>query len=54
MNGSKVLNLITNVITYSYRGLFSTIYFIFRKKDKIAEMFAIDNDNQINMNANNE
>ena len=53
MSGNKVISSISNLITYSYRGLFSTIYFIFGKKQKIAEMFAIDSDNQINMNSNN-
>ena len=48
----KFFNSIKNLITYSYRGLYSTVCFIFRRKGKIEEMFAIDNENQINMNAN--
>ncbi len=41
-----------NILTYAYRGLFSIIYFIFGKKKKIREMFAIDDDNAINLNSN--
>ena len=52
MDGNKVINSMKNLITYSYRGLYATICFIFRRKGKIDEMFAIDSDNQINMNAN--
>ena len=52
MNGAKVLNFFRNSIIYSYRGLFSTIYFIFGKKKKIDEMFSIDNDDQVNMDPN--
>ncbi len=52
MTGKKVLNFITSTIKYSYRGLFSTIYFIFRKKNKIDEMFELDTENQVNMNVN--
>lgn len=52
MNGNKIIKSIKNLITYSYRGFYATICFIFRRKGKIDEMFAIDNDNQINMNAN--
>ena len=52
MDGIKFFKSISNVITYSYRGLYSTICFILFKKNKIAEMFALDNENQVNMNAN--
>ncbi len=52
MKGNKVLGLITNTIKYSYRGLFSTLYFLFGKKTKIEEMFTLDTENQVNMNAN--
>lgn len=52
MDGIKVLKSFTKLITYSYRGFYSTICFIFFKKNKIAEMFAIDSENQINMNTN--
>ena len=52
MNGTKILSFFKNSIIYSYRGLFSTIYFIFRKKNKIEEMFALDNENQVNMDSN--
>ena len=52
MDGNKVINSMKNLITYSYRGLYATICFIFRRKNKIDEMFAIDSDNQINMNSN--
>jgi len=52
MNGAKVLNFFRNTIIYSYRGFFSTIYFIFGKKKKIEEMFSIDNDDQVNMDPN--
>ena len=41
-----------NIITYAYRGLFSTIYFLLGKNKKIAEMFALD-DESINMDVNN-
>ena len=40
-----------NILTYAYRGLFSTIYFIFGKRKKISEMLAIDDD-AINMDMN--
>lgn len=46
-------NIVTDLITYAYRGLFSTIYFILRKKDKINEMFLLDKDEQINLDTNN-
>ncbi len=52
MDGTKVLKSITKVITYSYRGLYSTICFIFFSKNKIGEMFEVDNENQVNMNTN--
>ena len=52
MKDIGVLTFFTNIIKYSYRGLFSTIYFIFRKKNKIEEMFELDNENQVNMDAN--
>ena len=52
MKGNKILEPISNLITYSYRGLYSTICFILMKKNKIAEMFALDTENQVNMNAN--
>lgn len=53
MSGTKVLNFFKNSIVYSYRGLFATIYFIFRKTKKIDEMFALDDENQVNMDSNN-
>lgn len=53
MSGTKVLNFLKNSIVYSYRGLFATIYFIFRKTKKIDEMFALDDENQVNMDSNN-
>ena len=53
MSGSNVINFVKNAIIYSYRGLFATIYFIFRKTKKIDEMFELDNENQVNMDANN-
>ena len=46
-------NIITNTITYAYRGLFSVIYFIFGKKNKINEMIMLDNSEQINLDTNN-
>ena len=52
MSGSKLLMHLKNIITYFYRGLFSTIYFIFRKTKKIDEMFELDTEGQINMNPN--
>ena len=52
MSGNKIGRTINNVITYFYRGLFATIYFIFRKPKKIDEMFELDTEGQINMNPN--
>lgn len=52
MENNKVLSSINKIITYSYRGLYATICFILFKKKKITEMFAIDNENQVNMNTN--
>ena len=52
MDGTKILKSFSKIITYSYRGLYSTICFIFFKKNKIAEMFEVDNENQVNMDAN--
>ena len=42
-----------NIITYAYRGLFSFIYFIIGKKNKISEMFYKDDDERINLDTNN-
>lgn len=42
-----------NIITYAYRGLFSIIYFILGKKEKIALMLTYDDENRINMDTNN-
>ncbi len=42
-----------NIITYAYRGFFSCIYFLIGKKDKIAAMFKIDDENAVNMDVNN-
>ena len=52
MENNKIINSLKNLITYSYRGFYATMCFIFRRKGKIDEMFAIDSDNQINMNSN--
>lgn len=41
-----------NIITYAYRGFFAFLYFIVGKKKKISEMFTIDDENAINMDAN--
>ena len=46
-------NLLTKTIVYAYRGLFSMIYFVFGKKDKISEMFILDNSDGINLDTNN-
>ena len=46
-----IIRAITKTIIYAYRGLFSTIYFIIGKKNKINEMFALD-DNSINLDTN--
>lgn len=46
-------NVLTNLITYAYRGLFSIIYFVFGKKEKINEMFLLDKEEQINLDTNN-
>ena len=43
----------SNIIIYAYRGLFSIIYFLIGKKNKIKEMFIIDGENSINMDVNN-
>lgn len=45
-------NFFTNLITYAYKGLFATIYFLFGKKNKIKEMFVLDDTNSINMDTN--
>ena len=50
MEGNKVFGSFNKLITYSYRGLYATICFILFKKNKIAEMFALDTENQVNMN----
>lgn len=42
-------NILTKTIVYAYRGLFAMIYFIFGKKDKINEMFILDNSNGISL-----
>ena len=49
---NKVVGSLSKLITYSYRGLYATICFILRRKGKLDEMFAIDDDNQINMDSN--
>ncbi len=41
-----------NIITYAYRGFFSFIYLIIGKRKKIQDMFIIDDENAINMDAN--
>ncbi len=41
-----------NIITYAYRGFFSFIYLIIGKRKKINDMFIIDDENAINMDAN--
>ena len=41
-----------NIITYAYRGFFAFIYLIIGKRKKIREMFIIDDENAINMDAN--
>ena len=45
-------NIIANMVTYAYRGLFSVIYFIFGKKNKINEMIKLDNSDQFNLETN--
>ena len=45
-------NILTKTIVYAYRGLFAIIYFIFGKKDKINEMFILDNSNGISLETN--
>ena len=52
MGNIGAINFIKKTITYSYRGLFSIIYFIIGKRNKIDEMISIDNDNQVNLNVN--
>ena len=46
-------NFVGNLITYAYRGLFSVIYFVFGKKEKINEMFLLDKEEMINLDTNN-
>ena len=41
-----------NIITYAYRGFFSMIYLLLGKKRKIQSMFALDDENAVNMDAN--
>ena len=41
-----------NIITYAYRGFFSMIYLLLGKKSKIQSMFALDDENAVNMDAN--
>jgi len=41
-----------NILVYAYRGLFATIYFLIGKKKKIGDMFFLDDENNINMDAN--
>ena len=48
----KKSNFFTNLITYAYKGFFATIYFLIGKKDKISEMFMLDDVNSINMDTN--
>ena len=52
MGNIEAFNFIKKTIMYSYRGLFSIIYFIIGKKNKIDEMISIDNDNQVNLSVN--
>ncbi len=52
MGNIEFVNFVKKTIMYSYRGLFSIIYFIIGKKSKIDEMISIDNDNQVNLNVN--
>ena len=49
MGNVRILDFIKNTITYSYRGLFSVIYFIIGKKSKIDEMFALDTEDKMNI-----
>ena len=41
-----------NILIYAYRGLFSTLYFLFGKRKKIREMFIIDDENAISLDSN--
>ena len=41
-----------NIITYAYRGFFSFLYLIIGKRKKIRDMFIIDDENAVNMDAN--
>ena len=52
MGNVDIGNFIKKTIMYSYRGLFSVIYFIIGKRKKIDEMIAIDNDSQVNVKGN--
>ena len=52
MNLDTIGIVFKNIILYSYRGFFATIYFILRKPEKIDEMFALDAEDQINMDSN--
>lgn len=45
-------NIITKTITYAYRGLFSIIYFIIGKKNKINEMISLDESGRVNLDTN--
>ena len=44
-------NIFSNTIIYAYRGLFSIIYFLIGKKNKITEMFLLDDDT-VNLDSN--
>ena len=44
-------NIFSNTIIYAYRGLFSIIYFLIGKKNKITEMFLLDDDS-VNLDSN--
>ena len=46
-------NILGRIITYSYRGLFSVIYLVIGKKNKIKKMLDYDDNNSINMGTNN-
>lgn len=49
---NKKTNFLTNLITNAYKGFFATIYFLIGKKDKIREMFILDDHNLKNIDEN--
>ena len=49
---NKKTNFLTNLITNAYKGFFATIYFLIGKKDKISEMFILDDHNLKNIDEN--